>query len=196
MENKVQEITEKIYREGVEKGQTEAQKLIAQAEEDSAALLQQATQEAEAIIAAARKQAAELDRNTRSELSLYASRALETLKSEVADMVTDAIVHAAVKETVTAEYLQKLMLSLTAEWSKSGDVVIQTADAETLKQYFVQHAATLLDKGVRIEQVNGKPASFAIQPAAGGYKVQFGEAEFTDFFKDFLRPHLSAWLFQ
>ena len=33
MENKIQELTDKIYREGVEKGNTEAQKLIANAQD-------------------------------------------------------------------------------------------------------------------------------------------------------------------
>ena len=32
MENKIQELTDKIYREGVEKGNVEAQKLIANAQ--------------------------------------------------------------------------------------------------------------------------------------------------------------------
>ena len=35
MENKIQELTDKIYREGVEKGNEEAQKLIAKAEADA-----------------------------------------------------------------------------------------------------------------------------------------------------------------
>ena len=33
MENKIQELTDKIYREGVEKGNEEAQRLIANAQE-------------------------------------------------------------------------------------------------------------------------------------------------------------------
>ena len=52
-----------------------------------------------------------------------------------------------------------------------------------------------LDKGVKIEQVNGKPASFTILPADGSYKVSFGEAEFVAFFKEFLRPALVEMLF-
>ena len=35
MENKIQELTDKIYREGVEKGNTEAQKLIANAQDEA-----------------------------------------------------------------------------------------------------------------------------------------------------------------
>ena len=35
MENKIQELTDKIYREGIEKGNEEAQKLIAKAEAEA-----------------------------------------------------------------------------------------------------------------------------------------------------------------
>ena len=35
MENKIQELTDKIYREGVEKGNEEAQKLIVKAQEEA-----------------------------------------------------------------------------------------------------------------------------------------------------------------
>jgi V/A-type H+-transporting ATPase subunit E len=74
-------------------------------------------------------------------------------------------------------------------------VVIQTADAASLNQYFTKHAKDLLDKGVQIEQVNGKAAAFAIMPADKGYRIQFGEAEFVAYFKEFLRPQLVKMLF-
>jgi V/A-type H+-transporting ATPase subunit E len=195
MESKVQEISEKIYREGVEKGQAEAQKLVEQAKAQQDELLKEAKQEAEKIISAARKQAKELDCNTRSELSLYAMRMMETLKSEIVRLVSDSVVRAAVKETVTGEWLQQWMLQLAAEWSQKEKIVIQAADAEMLKQYFVRHAKSLLDKGVTITQAGGKTASFTVVPAGGGYKVEFGEEEFAAFFKDFLRPQLAEWLF-
>ena len=195
MENKVQEITDKIYREGVEKGQVEAQKIVEAAEAEKVALLKKAQQEAEKIIADAKKSADELNRNTQSELQLYAGRAVEALKSEIANLVTGSIVDAAVNKTVNSEWLQKLMLTLATDWVTKENVVIQTADAASLTQFFAKQAKELLDGGVQIEQVNGKPAAFAIMPADKGYKVQFGEAEFAAYFKEFIRPQLVEMLF-
>ena len=42
MENKIQELTDKIYREGVEKGNEEAQKLIAKAQEEAKRIIEDA----------------------------------------------------------------------------------------------------------------------------------------------------------
>jgi len=195
MENKVQEITEKIFREGVEKGQAEALKIVEAAETEKIAMLKKAQQEADKIVADAKKSAEELDRHTQAELKMYAGRTVEALKSEIANLLTGSIVETAVSETVNKEWLQKLMLTLASEWVTKEKVVIQTSDATSLKQYFSDKAKDLLNKGVEIEQVNGKPTAFAIMPADKSYKIQFGEAEFAAYFKEFLRPQLVEMLF-
>ena len=45
MENKIQELTDKIYREGVEKGNEEAQRLIANAQEEAKKIIEDAVPE-------------------------------------------------------------------------------------------------------------------------------------------------------
>jgi V/A-type H+-transporting ATPase subunit E len=195
MEHKVQEITEKIFREGVEKGQVAAHKIVEEAEAKKAEMLKNAKQEAEKIVADAKKSAEELTKHTHSELKLYAARALEALSSEIVNLMTNAVVNTAVSQTVNNEWLQKLMLTLATDWVTKENVVIQTADANALTQYFAKHAAEMLNKGVTIEQVNGNLTRFTITPAHKGYKVTFGEKEFADFFKEFLRPKLVEMLF-
>ena len=91
MENKIQELTDKIYREGVEKGNEEARRLIANAQEEAKKIVEDAHKEAESIIASSRKSADELTENTKSELKLFAGQAVNALKSEIATMVTDKI---------------------------------------------------------------------------------------------------------
>ena len=49
MENKIQELTDKIYREGVEKGNEEAQKLITKAQEEAKKIVENAQKEADSI---------------------------------------------------------------------------------------------------------------------------------------------------
>ena len=75
MENKIQELTDKIYREGVEKGNEEAQKLIAKAQEEAKRIIEDAHKEADSIVATAHKSADELAENTKSELKLFAANA-------------------------------------------------------------------------------------------------------------------------
>ena len=71
MENKIQELTDKIYREGVEKGNEEAQRLIGEAQKEAQKLLEEARKQADSIVADAQKKADELTDNTKSELKLF-----------------------------------------------------------------------------------------------------------------------------
>ena len=196
MENKIQELTDKIYREGVEKGNEEAQRLVGNAREEAAKILEDARKEADAIIAAARKTAAETAENTQSEIKLFAGQAVNALKTEVASLLTNQVVTEAVKGFVSdKDYLNKFIVSLATQWVADEAIVISTADAEGLKKYFAANAKAVLDKGVKIEQVNGNKTLFSISPADGSYKVNFGEEEFENYFKDFLRPQLVEMLF-
>lgn len=196
MENKIQELTDKIYQEGVEKGNQEAQRLIANAQDEAKKIIEDAHKEAESIITASRKSADELADNTKSELKLFAGQAVNALKSEIATMVTDKIVSESIKDfSQNKDFLNAFIVALASKWSANEPIVISTADAESLKKYFAAHASTLLTNGVRIEQVNGIKTLFTVSPADGSYKVNFGEEEFMNYFKAFLRPQLVEMLF-
>mgnify|MGYP003177019113 CR=1 FL=1 len=116
MENKIQELTDKIYREGVEKGNEEAQRLISSARDEAAKIVEDARKEAESILAVARKSAKETAENTQSEIKLFAGQAVNALKTEIATLLTNEVVSESVKGFVAdKEYLNKFIVSLLAE---------------------------------------------------------------------------------
>ena len=92
-------------------------------------------------------------------------------------------------------FLHSLILAMAKNWLENEPVVISTQEAEKLNAYFLSEAKDLLDKGLKIEQVNGLKTSFSIAPADGSYKINFGEEEFVDYLKSFLRPRLLEVLF-
>ena len=167
MDTKIQELTDKIYKEGVEKGNEEAGRIIADANAQKQAILTEAEAEAKRIVAQAEKQAAELKKNTEAELKLFATQSVEALKSEVVNLITGKITSSNVKAIVSdTAFMQKVILEMAKEWVVKEAITIRTADA-----------------------------SFTIVPADGSYKVSFGEDEFVAFFKEFLRPGLVEMLF-
>lgn len=193
---KIQELTEKIYREGVEKGQAEADRIIQEAKEQAAQIIAEAKKKAAEIEAAGKKNVAELETNTKNELKLYTAQSLSALKSEIANVLTSSTVSQAVDKLVSdKDFLCKFTVALAGKWVENEPIVIESADADTLKAYFTKEAKAVLDKGVSIEKVNGRNALFTIQPEDGSYKVSFGKEEFEDYFKSFLRPQLVQMLF-
>ena len=196
MDRKIQELTDKLLSEGVEKGRAEAEKIIAAAKDDAAAIISEAKNKANEIVAAARKESVSLNENTRSELKMYSAQALNALKTEVANVLTDNAVSDVVKRSVAdKDFMNQFLLKLAEKWGAQEDIVISTEDAEGLKAVFAKQAKALLDKSVQIKGVHGQKALFTIEPADGSYKVYFGEEEFEDYFKSFLRPQLVEMLF-
>ena len=193
---KIQELTEKIYREGVEKGQAEADRIVQEAKEAAAKIIAEAKAKAAEIEAEGKKNAAEMEANTKNELKLYTAQSLSALKSEVANVLCASTIAQAVDKLVAdKDFLCKFTVALASKWAENEPIVIESADAEVLKAYFAKEAKAILDKGVTIEKVNGRTALFTIQPADGSYKVSFGKEEFEDYFKSFLRPQLVQMLF-
>ncbi len=196
MTTSLQELTDKIYAEGVEKGKAQADAIIAEAQEKAAAILAEAEKAAAQTIAAAEQKAAELDKNTRSELRLFADQAVNALKTQITDLLNDQLASESVKAaTADKAFMQKVIADLVAELAKNGEVTIEAKEAEALNAYFAKNAKGLLEKGVKIAEVKGIKTDFAIVPAKGGYKLTFGDKELVEYFKEFLRPQLIDLLF-
>jgi V/A-type H+-transporting ATPase subunit E len=196
MNTKLQELTDKIYLEGIEKANEEANGILAEARKEAAGIIAKATDESVKIMKSAEDKSGELMKNTRAELKLFAQQSVNALKSEITNIICGTIVSDAVKAAVTdKDFMQKMLLNLVEGLAKDQQVIIEAKDAEALNSYFASNAKALLNKGVVIKEANGVTADFTVIPAEGGYKLTFGEEELIAYFKEFLRPRLVEMLF-
>lgn len=194
--DKIQELTSKLYTEGVEKGKEEADRIIAEAQAQEQQILDAARTKAKELLSSAEKESAELKKNTEAELKLYAAQSSEALKTEIINLVTDKLSATQVKAAVEDKsFMQKLILELVRNWSKNDALTVGVENPEELKSYIASHSKDLLDKGLKIESVNGIKTGFTLAPGDGSYKVKFGEEEFVNYFREFLRPQIQQLLF-
>ena len=196
MDAKIQELTEKIYNEGVKQGQVEADRLIAEAEARAKKIESDATARAEEIIKSAEHRSSELKKNTESELRLYTAQLIDSLKSSISNQIQGEVAKNSVQALSSdPSFVREFILKLAERFDLTRGIEISTADAEGLQAYFTSHAKSLLESGVSIRSVAGKPTDFTVAPKDGSFKVQFGEAEFIELFKSFLRPEMNRMLF-
>jgi len=194
--DKIQELTSKLYSEGVEKGKEEAERVIAEAKAREQQILNEAEARANEIIATAQKQQAELKHHTEAELKLYAAQSAEALKTEIINLVTDKLSTLNVKAAMEEKaFMQKIIVELVRDWSKNETLSIGVQNPKELESYIATNMKELLDKGLKIESVNGIKTGFTLSPEDGSYKVRFGEDEFIAYFKEFLRPQIQKLLF-
>lgn len=196
MDSKIQELTDKVYNEGVLKANAEAERIIAEAEARAKAREAEAESRAEEIIRLAGRRAEEQKQNTERELQLYATQLVEATRASLTSELAGKIAGDNVKALATnPEFIQQFMLELVKGFDLSRGVEIEGADAEKLSAYFASNARHLLEQGLSIKSVAGKPSEFTLRPADGGFKLQIGEAEFLELFKSFVRPQLAQELF-
>lgn len=196
MDSQIQALTEKVYQEGVLKGEQEAAKILADANAQAEQVERDARARAEQIIAEAQRSASELKSNTERELKLNASKLIEATKASIVDVLAGRIAGDSVQAlTANPELLQRVVLEIAKGFDLKHGVEITSSQAEELKAYFAQNAKALLEEGLTIKQVAGKATQYTIRPQNGSFKVEIGEQEFIELFKSILRPQLAQELF-
>lgn len=196
MDSQIQALTEKVYQEGVLKGEQEAAKILAAANAQAEQVERDARTRAEQIIAEAQRSASELKSNTERELKLNASKLIEATKASIVDVLAGRIAGDSVQAlTANPELLQRVVLEIAKGFDLKHGVEITSSQAEELKAYFAQNAKALLEEGLTIKQVTGKATQYTIRPQNGSFKVEIGEQEFVELFKSILRPQLAQELF-
>ncbi len=200
MQNKLQELTEKIYQEGVEKGNAEAQQILEKAKADAIEIIANSKKEAVTIVEEAKKKAIEIKSNTESEIKLSGKQAFNALKQQIVDLINGDITSASVKSAFDKDFIKKIIEITLANWAKSGQkmdlaLLLPANDEKTLSDFFKKEAKQYIDKGITVKYDSSINSGFQIGPKDGSYKVSFTDKDFINFFKRYLRPKLVEMLF-
>jgi len=201
MQSKLQELTEKIFQEGVEKGNAEAEQILKSANSEAKEIIEKAKKDADNILKDAQKKAVELKTNTESEIKLSGKQSLNALKQQIVDIVNNEIASAAIKDAFSEkDFIKKIIETLLSSWAGSGQsmdlaLLLPEKDEKNLSAFFKQEAKKYLEKGVTVNFDSTLKNGFQLGPKDGSYKVSFTEEDFVNFFKHYLRPKLVEILF-
>ncbi len=202
MEQKIQELTEKIYQEGVEKGQEKANQIVADAEGKAAEIMADARSQADKIVAEARKQAEELKRNTEAELKLTGSQAVASIKNQVVNLITakvldDATTKALSEPAVLKEFVSQVISNWKVAEGEAPnlEVMLPAAKQDELTKTFEKGASSVLSSGLDVSFSKNIKSGFRIGPSDGSFKISLTDEDFREFFKEYLRPRTRSYLF-
>ena len=87
MQNKLQELTDKLYNEGLSKGKNEGEAILANAKVQAEEIIAQAKKEAEAIVAGAQKEAQDLKTRTAGEIALASRQSISQTRQAIEGLV-------------------------------------------------------------------------------------------------------------
>lgn len=202
MEQKIQELTNKIYQEGVEKGEQRARQLVTEAESKAAGILAEAKAQAEKILLEAQSQAAELKRNTEAELRLSGSQAISAVKQQLLEMITAKVIEGGTSGALSdPSTVKDLIQSVLQNWKASDgiapklEVLLPANKQNEFSAAFEKGASDLLKKGIQLSFSKNIKAGFRIGPVDGSYRISLTDEDFQEFFKEYLRPRTRQYLF-
>jgi V/A-type H+/Na+-transporting ATPase subunit E len=202
MENKLQELTNKIYTEGVDKARKEADEIIAAAREEAERMQKNAEKEAAMIIENAEKEAREIKNNVHSEVRLSARQAINTIKQQLTSLITARSTGEEIKKAFAdKEFIRRIIETAIKNWSPSGTkgidvtLLLPEKDRKELNDYFAGKQKSLLDAGLELRFEESMKSGFKIGPKDGSYQVSFTEEDFENFFRNYLRPRTMELLY-
>ncbi len=201
MENKLKELTDRLYGEGLEKGRVEADRLVADAKEQAAKILADAQAEATRIVKQAEDKAADTAKNSMTEISLAGKQALATIKNEIAEAIIAKSVGEGVKQaTVDAAFVKSMLLEVAKNWNSDGSkadlkALLPAALEAEFSKLFEGSAKEMLAAGVEVGYSNEVRNGFKVGAKDGGYYIAFTDESFAALMQEYLREKVSQLLF-
>ena len=119
MQNKLQELTDKLYNEGLSKGKQEGEELLAKAKVQAEEIVSKAQAEAAQIVAAAQKQAEEIKTKVASDIKMASSQSLSATKKDIETLVVGKMTDEPVKKALTsADFVKELIKAVAEKFRK------------------------------------------------------------------------------
>lgn len=200
MENKLQQLTEKLYNEGLSKGRAEAEAILAKAHADAERIVAEAQDKARAIAAQAEKSAEQLKTNTENEVKLVAAQLKSALRQQIERVVQLEVLSPKVSEAWRDNsFIQNLAVTaVQAVGTDKGLSVVLPENrgaelVEAVKQALAERLGA--DGGVEVITDAKVRVPFRIQVKEGGYYVSFTDADFDALFQSYLRPKVAQLLY-
>lgn len=198
--NKLQELTDKLYNEGLSKGKQEGEELLAKAKVQADEMIAKAQAEASQIIAAAQKQAEELKAKTASDVKMASSQSIAATKKDIENLVVGKMTDEAVKKTLsTPDFVKEIVKAVAEKFTTDGPVDLNLILPESLKNdlepFATQELAKILGAGVEASFSKKVSGGFKIGPKNGGWFVSFTDETFNELISEYLRPATRKILF-
>ena len=200
--NKLQELTQKLYNDGLEKGRSEAERLVAEAKEAAAKIIADAEAEAKAIAKAAQDRAEDVAKNAMTEITLAGRQALSKIKSELAEAVIMKSTGAAVKGAIMdVAFVKDMLLAVANNWNAQtvdvSLVALLSEDKRAELDAVMQKSAQELAKaGIEVGYSKDVKSGFKLGEKDGGYYISFTDESFDALLKEYLREKVSNMLFK
>lgn len=200
MQNKLQELTDKLYNEGLSKGREEGEALLAKAKSQAADIVAEAEKKAAEIMTKAEKEAEAYKVKVAGDLKMAASQSVQATRKDIEDLVVFKMTGSATEKALSDEAFVKEVIKAVAEkFNAETSMDLNLVLPETLKsslEPFVKNELSSILKGQVNASFSKKIAGgFTIGPKDGSYFISLTDETFKELISEYLRPATRKLLF-
>lgn len=200
MQNKLQELTDKLYNEGLSKGREEGEALLAKAKSQAADIVAEAEKKAAEIMTKAEKEAEAYKVKVAGDLKMAASQSVQATRKDIEDLVVFKMTGSATEKALSDEAFVKEVIKAVAEkFNAETAMDLNLVLPESLKsslEPFVKNELSFILKGQVNASFSKKIAGgFTIGPKDGSYFISLTDETFKELISEYLRPATRKLLF-
>ena len=198
--DKLQELTQKLYNEGLSKGKEEGEAILAKAKEEAAAIVKKAQEEADAIMDRARKEAEDYRIKIEGDVKMASTQALQATRTGLENLIVAKAVEAPVKEALSQPaFIKDIITAVAQRFSAQESTDLALVLPEKLQKElepFVQgELAKTIGKGIEASFSKKLSGGFKIGPKDGSFFISLTDEAFGQLIGDYLRPSTKKILF-
>lgn len=198
--NKLQELTDKLYEEGLSKGKAEGEHILEEARKQAAQIIEEARKQAAEILSQAKKDAEDYKSKVTSDVKMASSQSLQTTKKEIENLIIASIGGNEVKKQLSsAEFIKSIVkevaVKFSAEEASDLSLVLPSTLQAELEPFVKNELGKILGKGVEAKYSKKINGGFTIGPKDGGYFISLTDETFNELISEYLRPVTKKLLF-
>lgn len=198
--DKLQELTDKLYNEGLSKGKAEGEQLLESARKEAEQIIADAKEAAAAIMEQAEKDASDFRLKVTSDLRMAAAQSIQATKKDVENLVMTRLVDKNVSSAMSSadfvkEFIKAVASKFSADDSSELSLVLPSSLQSELEPFVKHEISQILGKDVTASFSKKISGGFTIGPKDGGYFISLTDETFNSLISEYLRPVTRKLLF-
>lgn len=202
MQNKLQELTDKLYNEGLSKGKQEGEAILNEAKAKAEEIIAQAKAEAAKILSDAGKEAEEMKSKVTGDLKMAAAQSISAARQEIENLLIGKVADKDIDAALSSADFVKQIITVVAKAfdpasSEPADlsVVLPESLKKEVEPFLRKELASALDSEIEVSFSKKISGGFTIGPKGEGWFVSFTDETFRELISTYLRPATKKILF-
>jgi V/A-type H+-transporting ATPase subunit E len=197
MDIQLQELIDKIKKDGIETASQEAARLTSQAEGEAKRIVELAKKEAESLVSRAKTDAERFEKAGAAALEQASRNLVLAFKGEIQGLL-DKLVEQGVSASYGEDTLKAVLPDLVKSWAAgkeaSFDVILPEGQLSKIEAFFKGKLSAELSKGVELKSDRSLAAGFRIANKDGSAYYDFSAEAVAELLSAYLNPRLAGIL--